>query len=387
VQDSLTHDPVINPDNDSKDASVDKPLQMDLQVIKIEQLNDQYLKHLIAFLCTKKEPLDRNIYTKILGDQADFVMRDDILYFIYKPRKHKNFDHEWQLHVVIPEKLVPIALRLCHTDRCINLHNGVAATLSSLYSSKLFWKNMNKDTVTYVDSCHQCRSDKNPKGVTLPPVQKHRPGMPIPFDTIHLDTYGPLCTSKNTNKKYLIGATCKFSGHLTLAAVEHNNAQEVAQVLVDRIVTIFGTPRVVNTDHGSNYMAKVTNALCKLLNIVHTTSATYHPASNSHIECKWRGVRSASAKMLQNHAEWDTLIPFIQMSANNQKRQSLGGLSPNEIVFGHQIATPLPMPCLSQTSLTQLPMTMLPNLNPKLNPCILLFPRSSLITTKNLPNI
>ncbi len=85
-------------------------LKLSLQSIKEGQAKDSYLKHLIQYLLTQTEPLDRNIYSKILRDHADFVIDEGILKFIYKPRHHKDFAREWELHLVVPETLVPTAL-------------------------------------------------------------------------------------------------------------------------------------------------------------------------------------------------------------------------------------------------------------------------------------
>ncbi len=185
-----------------------------------------FLTNLIEYLNNKVEPLDRNLYVKLLRDHHHFLIGDNgILYFVYKTRKHKNFSKEWQLHIVVPERFIALALRICHTDRTIGLHCGVAQTLSSLYNYKLYWKTMNLDTVKYVSSCHRCQIDKDPKNVTPVPLQTPRPTFSIPFYSMQIDTYGPLITSNGF--KYIIGVVCCFSGHLTLSPVANNTATEV----------------------------------------------------------------------------------------------------------------------------------------------------------------
>ncbi len=67
---------------------------------------------------------------------------------------------------------------------------------------------MNRDTIEYIRSCSMCRSDKDPRGVTPAPIQRPRTTIPVPFHTIHCDTFGPLVDS--TGYKYIIGFVCAY---------------------------------------------------------------------------------------------------------------------------------------------------------------------------------
>ncbi len=329
----------------TEDTEVLKPIpetyDLDLSTVEALQREDPYYSHLIKYLETNIEPLDRNIAQRVARDKGDHVMKDNKLYFIYKPKRRKDFQQTWALHLIIPEPLRTQVLYFCHTDKVLGQHSGIAKTIMRLYQQAVHWDTLNKDVVRYVETCPECQKDKDPKPKNLTPIQNYDVAKgPWPFYQIHIDTYGPLMESPD-KFKYIIGICDRFSRYLILEPAKTNSTIEVANIVMNKCALVYGCPAHVHSDQGKSYTSKLLQALYKLLGIKSTTSSALHPQSNSLIENRWRFVRSACAKYLKSHKNWVDLLPYITHGYNTSPSEALGGLSPCDVIFGHPISSPL----------------------------------------------
>ena len=114
------------------------------------------------------------------------------------------------------------------------------------------------------------------------------------------------------------------------------NAVTTANFIYNRIVCLFGTPKRILTDQGSNFEAELTQQLCQLLLINKVRSTAYHPATNGQVERMNKTLKQMLACVVNdNHTNWDMkLTPLL--FAYNVSIHSATKFPPFEIVFGRK---------------------------------------------------
>lgn len=81
-----------------------------------------------------------------------------------------------------------------------------------------------------------------------------------PSDTVAIDTFGPLPTSKSGNK-YIVVMQCLFLRYLVLCAVPENNDKYVVRYLM-KLMSEHGVMRAILSDNGSLYAGLLLKKPC-----------------------------------------------------------------------------------------------------------------------------
>ena len=81
--------------------------------------------------------------------------------------------------------------------------------------------------------------------------------------------------------------------------------------------------------------------MCRLLQIEKTRTSPYHPESDGMVE-RFNQTLCAmlSAFVDENHRNWDTLIPYVMMAYRASEHETTG-MTPNRLMLGREITTPL----------------------------------------------
>ena len=95
-----------------------------------------------------------------------------------------------------------------------------------------------------------------------------------PFHAIHLDCMYLPRTSKGYTM--LVLAICSVSKWVEAKPMKSNNSIETKDFLFDEIICRYGSPLVVYTDKGSEFLGEF-NSLCVRLGIIHHFSSSYYP--------------------------------------------------------------------------------------------------------------
>jgi transposase InsO family protein len=129
---------------------------------------------------------------------------------------------------------------------------------------------MKNDVEDYVRKCQSCQMNK-----TLGP--RHRAPMEItttarnPFEKCAFDIVGPT-TETNRGNRYILTFQDDLTKFVVAEPISTQDAETVAREFVRSIILKFGTPEVVLTEQGSNFLSKLFQNTCKLLRIkkIHT---------------------------------------------------------------------------------------------------------------------
>nr|XP_045587131.1 uncharacterized protein K02A2.6-like [Procambarus clarkii] len=104
-----------------------------------------------------------------------------------------------------------------------------------------------------------------------------------------------------------------------------------------KFCSLFGLPRVIQTDNGSNFRSAEFKRFFEKYQIEHRLSSTYHPHSQGALERFHQTMKQKLRAVIEDsRRNWDEDLPFILFAARNGLQHSLG-CSPLQLVFGHQV--------------------------------------------------
>ena len=117
-------------------------------------------------------------------------------------------------------------------------------------------------------------------------------------------------------------------------------ADKIVQALIE-FFTRYGLPEIIQSDCGTNFMSKLFQDKMKELGIKHITSSPYHPQSQGSIERFHQTLKTLLKKHCSEpNDQWDKELPYLLFAIRSTPNDSIG-LSPFDIIFGHNVRGPL----------------------------------------------
>ena len=99
-----------------------------------------------------------------------------------------------------------------------------------------------------------------------------------PFQIVGVDIMD-LPTTSQGNKHTLV-----FQDYLKkwpmVYPIPDQKSQRIAEILVDKIIPVFGVPDALLSDRGANLLSHLMVDLCKLLSLKKLNTTSYHPQCN-----------------------------------------------------------------------------------------------------------
>ena len=121
----------------------------------------------------------------------------------------------------------------------------------------------------------------------------------------------------------------------------NQEAKTCATVLVEQFMLRYGIPSVLHSDQGRNFDGELLRGVCELLEIKKTRTSPLHPQSDGLVERLNRTLKEALRKLAyENPQTWDKHLRYV-MAAYNSSRQSSTEETPNYLMFGREVVTPL----------------------------------------------
>ncbi len=154
--------------------------------------------------------------------------------------------------MVVPLKFRPSVIRLAHDG--VAGHMGVRKTCDRL-QRRFFWPGLKRDVSKFIKTCHVCQLTGKPnQKIPVAPLQPI-PAMSKPFEHLLVDCVGPLPRSK-TGHMYLLTIMCLSTQYPAAYPVRSITTKSILKALTD-FMSIFGIPRVIQTDQGSIFESSV----------------------------------------------------------------------------------------------------------------------------------
>ena len=109
---------------------------------------------------------------------------------------------------------------------------------------------------------------------------------------------------------------------------------------VNRVFLLYGIPKVILTDQGSNFMSDVFKRICKLFQIEKLNTVAYHPESNGTLERTHRTLVTYLRSYVDTKpSNWDQWLQFASFTFNTTPH-SITRYSPYELLFGRKCNLP-----------------------------------------------
>lgn len=118
-------------------------------------------------------------------------------------------------------------------------------------------------------------------------------------------------------------------------------AKTVAKLIVEEVFVRYGIPFTVHSDQGRQYESTLFREMCKVIHIKKTRTTPCHPQSDGMVERFNKTlVTMLSAYVNDHHSEWDEHLPYVMMAYRTSLHETTG-FTPNQLMLGREVSTPL----------------------------------------------
>jgi len=233
------------------------------------------------------------------------------------------------------EKLM--IFRQCH-DSVIGGHAGIHKTIKKI-KTQFNWRGLKEDVIEYIKNCASCQKSKvTNRKVKQPMVITSTSSEP--FEKLSLDIVGPLVTTLAGNT-YILTLQCDLTKYSMGIPLPNHQANTIAEAFVTNFVCTHGIPKTILTDQGTEFLSKIFNEVCKLLQINKINTSPFRPESNGGLERSHRVLaeylRHYVDKKLNN---WDNYLPY-SFFVFNSTPHSATGYQPYALVYGKHLEIPI----------------------------------------------
>jgi transposase InsO family protein len=134
--------------------------------------------------------------------------------------------------------------------------------------------------------------------------------------------------------RYILTIQDDLSKYLTVVPLAEQSADEVAKAFVDNVILIYGAPRTILSDCGSQFLSETFKRICKLLGIRRTQTTTWHSQSNGSNKQTHKGlieyIRNYVTDDLSN---WDLWVEYAAFVHNTTPQRATGHMA-FQLLFG-----------------------------------------------------
>jgi len=194
-----------------------------------------------------------------------------------------------------------------------------------LVKASYCWPKMSRDITEAAHTCMGCQLGKIHRQVSLQPEH-----IAIPhrrFSHLHIDLVGPLPKSSGYTHLFTIIDRTPGQKQFPCLLPPPPTAQPPYSP-----VQCFGLPAAITSDRGPQFTSALWAALCKLLDITHISTTSYHPQSNGLVERFHRRLEDA-LRARSAGQDWVSHLPWVMLGIRSAWREGTT-FSPAESVYG-----------------------------------------------------
>ena len=233
------------------------------------------------------------------------------------------------------ESQIPIILKENHDSPAAG-HCGIARMYTRL-KSKYKWQSMKRDVENYIRNCKSCQINKTARKKQKAPLVITTTSTHA-FQRVAMDIVGILPETVNKNK-YILTFQDDLTKFSQAFAIPNHEAKEVAKKLFI-FISLYGIPRTILTDQGSEFTSNLLKEMSQLFKIKHLTSTAYHPQTNGALERSHSTLKDYLKHYIStDQNDWDEYLPSYIYSYNCSIH-STTNFSPHELVFGTKPVLP-----------------------------------------------
>lgn len=139
-------------------------------------------------------------------------------------------------------------------------HKGETKTYNRI-RGRYCWKTMKKDIQEFIKTCRECQLKKLTRIKNKQPmVITNTPGSA--FDKLSLDIMGPLPITDHNNQ-YILTMQDLLTKYSVAVPLQEATSITIADAFTKEFICIYGTPRAILTDQGTNFLSALIRQLTK----------------------------------------------------------------------------------------------------------------------------
>lgn len=210
-------------------------------------------------------------------------------------------------------------------------HMGVTKCVEQIKMQYWFPKMQDK-VEKFIQNCIRCIMYSIPSTSNQKTLH-NIPKKPLPFDTIHIDHFGPL-PSIISKRKYILAVVDAFTKHVKLYAVNSTSTKEVCACL-EKYFEHYSRPRRVISDRGTCFTSLEFGSFLLDHNIEHVKVGTASAQANGQVERVNRIIKSMLGKASEpiQHSDWSKMLVKVEYALNNSVH-STTRQTPSMLLFG-----------------------------------------------------
>ena len=208
-------------------------------------------------------------------------------------------------------------------------HLGIEKTYKRI-AIDYFWPGCFQDIVNYIKKCEICQTckvdQKAPAGMMGERIVEQ------PWMIVAADIMGPLPRSK-TGYQYVLVIQDLFTKMIECVPLRKATGKKINDAFRDLVINRWGTPQVIHTDNGSEFVNHIMQSFSEEFNIHLSTIPPYHPQANP-VERVNRVLKTMIVSFIdKDHRTWDIHISEFRYAYNTAYHSSLK-TSPSFLNYG-----------------------------------------------------
>lgn len=242
-------------------------------------------------------------------------------------------EKRWQ--IVVPRNMREAVLKAMHGSSGSG-HFGVTKTLRRVRQA-FYWGRLRRDVEDFCRRCDLCAARKGPQGQSRAELQQFPVGEPM--QRVGVDILGPFPRTTQGNR-FVLTAMDYFTKWPEAFALPDQEAETVANALVEGMFSRFGAPQSIHSDQGRNFESRVFSSMCERLGINKTRTTPLHPQSDGLVERFNRTLAEQLSILTSTHQQdWDTHLSLVLMAYRSATQDSTS-CTPAMLMLGREIRTP-----------------------------------------------
>jgi hypothetical protein len=133
---------------------------------------------------------------------------------------------------------------------------------------------------------------------------------------------------------YIIVAVDYFMKWAEAMSTFDNTGKTTTLFIFNHIISLFGVPQAIITDHSSHFRNFMMSKITKTLGLRHDNSMPYYPQANGQVEVINKVLITMLRRMIGIHkTSWHTML-FAALWAYETSIKSATGFTPFQLVYG-----------------------------------------------------
>lgn len=280
-----------------------------------------------ATLPNETEPIDENLYL-IETKPASWYLRRYLAITEFPDRypnwrisenKHYHYLPDPVISPIVEDlnqwKIVPPDnernLLICEShDDPQAAYLGTEKTYRKL-SKEYYWPGCFQDVVDYVKKCETCQSCKIDQRLLAGLLGQRM--VEEPWIVVCADIMGPFPRSK-LGYQYILVFQDSFTKWIEVTPLRSTNGKQVRKAFHNTIINRWGTPRVLLTDIGTEFVNSTIRSLTQEFGIHHSLTPPYNPQANP-VELVNHVLKTMIVFYIdQDHRTWDNQLGEFQFA-------------------------------------------------------------------------